>query len=163
MALKKAQRIYIWWHATKSNIWRSIKVALGEEYSNIVCMSVEDINHRYEASSEALRLKNCKALNGENILKLIEGLGLSKFQALMGRHNDPSRSDIYGTPDLFIRALRRPTNKIEYVRFVEVKKPQEPLSEAQTNELHYLNFDLNIKARVLRLREAKFRGSPEVK
>ena len=143
------------------NIWRSIKVCLGEEYSNIVFMSAEDINHRYKVSSEALRLKNYKAVKGENIVNLIEGLGLNKFKALMGRHNDPSRSDIYGTPDLFIWALRRATNKIEYVRFVEVKKPREPLSEDQKNELHYLNFDLNIKARVLRLREAKSGTIPE--
>ena len=139
------------------NIWRSIRLALGEDCYNISLMSIEDIQRHYEVASEALNLNNYQTVNSGNVLKLIEGLGLSKFQSLMSRHNDPSRSDIYGTPDLFIWALRRLTNKIEYVRFVEVKKPREPLSEDQKNELHYLNFELNIKARVLRLREATSR------
>ena len=139
------------------NIWRSIKLALGEDCYYISLMTIEDIQRHYEIALEALNLNNYQTVNSGNVLKLIEGLGLSKFQSLMGRHNDPSRSDIYGTPDLFIWALRRLTNKIEYVRFVEVKKPREPLSEDQKNELHYLNFELNIKARVLRLREATSR------
>ena len=141
------------------NIWRSIRLALGEDCYNISLMSIEDIQRHYEVASEALNLNNYQTVNSGNVLKLIEGLGLSKFQSLMSRHNDPSRSDIYGTPDLFIWALRRLTNKIEYVRFVEVKKPREPLSEDQKNELHYLNSDLNIKARVLRLREATPRAA----
>ena len=141
------------------NIWRSIRLALGEDCYNISLMTIEDIQRHYEVASEALNLNNYQTVNSGNVLKLIEGLGLSKFQSLMSRHNDPSRSDIYGTPDLFIWALRRLTNKIEYVRFVEVKKPREPLSEDQKNELHYLNSDLNIKARVLRLREATPRAA----
>ena len=140
------------------NIWRSIRLALGEDCYNISLMSIEDIQRHYEVASEALNLNNYQTVNSGNVLKLIEGLGLSKFQSLMDRHNDPSRSDIYGTPDLFIWALCRTSNRIQYVRFVEVKKPREPLSEDQKNELHFLNSDLNIKARVLRLREAKFRG-----
>ena len=47
------------------------------------------------------------------------------------------------------------SKEIDHVRFIEVKKPREPLSEDQVNELHYLNFDLKVKARVLRLREAR--------
>jgi len=85
----------------------------------------------------------------------VEGLGVTKFNALMTRHNDPDRSKIYGTPDLFVWAVSKNSEKIDHVRFIEVKKPREPLSEDQVNELHYLNFDLKVKARVLRLREAR--------
>ena len=73
----------------------------------------------------------------------------------MNRHNDPARLKIYGTPDLFVWAVSKNSDKIDHVRFIEVKKPREPLSEDQVNELHYLNFDLKVKARVLRLREAR--------
>jgi len=137
------------------NIWRSIKVALGENWSNIERFEATEIDKLYKASAARLKSKKYKAVNGENLLKLVEGLGVNKFNALMTRHNDPDRSKIYGTPDLFVWAISRNSKEIDHVRFIEVKKPGEPLSEDQVNELHYLNFDLKIKARVLRLREAR--------
>jgi len=136
------------------NIWRSVKVALGKDWSNIERLESTEIDKLYKASAARLRSKKYKAVNGENLLKLAEGLGVTKFNALMTRHNDPERSKIYGTPDLFVWAISRNSKEIDHVRFIEVKKPGEPLSEDQVNELHYLNFDLKIKARVLRLREA---------
>jgi hypothetical protein len=137
------------------NIWRSVKVALGKDWSNIERLESTEIDKLYKASAARLKSKKYKAVNGENLLKLAEGLGVTKFNALMTRHNDPERSKIYGTPDLFVWAISRNSKEIDHVRFIEVKKPGEPLSEDQVNELHYLNFDLKIKARVLRLREAR--------
>jgi hypothetical protein len=137
------------------NIWRSVKVALGKDWSNIERLESTEIDKLYKASAARLKSKKYKAVNGENLLKLVEGLGVTKFNALMTRHNDPERSKIYGTPDLFVWAISRNSKEIDHVRFIEVKKPGEPLSEDQVNELHYLNFDLKIKARVLRLREAR--------
>ena len=137
------------------NIWRSVKVALGKDWSNIERLESTEIDKLYKASAARLKSKKYKAVNGENLLKLAEGLGVTKFNALMTRHNDPERSKIYGTPDLFVWAISKNNKEIDHVRFIEVKKPREPLSEDQVNELHYLNFDLKIKARVLRLREAR--------
>ena len=137
------------------NIWRSVKVALGKDWSNIERLESTEIDKLYKASAARLKSKKYKAVNGENLLKLAEGLGVTKFNALMTRHNDPDRSKIYGTPDLFVWAISRNSKEIDHVRFIEVKKPREPLSEDQVNELHYLNFDLKVKARVLRLREAR--------
>ena len=137
------------------NIWRSVKVALGKDWSNIERLEATEIDKLYKASAARLKSKKYKAVNGENLLKLVEGLGVTKFNALMTRHNDPERSKIYGTPDLFVWAISRNSKEIDHVRFIEVKKPREPLSEDQVNELHYLNFDLKVKARVLRLREAR--------
>lgn len=137
------------------NIWRSVKVALGKDWSNIERLESTEIDKLYKASAAGLKSKKYKAVNGENLLKLVEGLGVTKFNALMTRHNDPERSKIYGTPDLFVWAISRNSKEIDHVRFIEVKKPGEPLSEDQVNELHYLNFDLKVKSRVLRLREAR--------
>ena len=137
------------------NIWRSVRVALGKDWSNIERLESTEIDKLYKASAARLKSKKYKAVNGENLLKLAEGLGVTKFNALMTRHNDPERSKIYGTPDLFVWAVSKNSEKIDHVRFIEVKKPREPLSEDQVNELHYLNFDLKVKARVLRLREAR--------
>jgi len=135
------------------NIWRSIKIALGEDLPNIARLKAKEIDELYNGAAASLQLNGYKAVNGGNVLKLVHGLGVAKFDALMNRHNNPDRSEIYGTPDLFIWALYTGIRQMKYVRFVEVKKPQEPLSEDQKNELYYLNFDLNVKARVLRLRE----------
>ena len=137
------------------NIWRSVRVALGKDWPNIERLKSTEIDKLYKASAARLKSKKYKAVNGENLLKLVEGLGVTKFNALMTRHNDPERSKIYGTPDLFVWAVSKNSEKIDHVRFIEVKKPREPLSEDQVNELHYLNFDLKVKARVLRLREAR--------
>ncbi|MDB2422609.1 VRR-NUC domain-containing protein [Paracoccaceae bacterium] len=88
-------------------------------------------------------------------MKFIKGLGFAKFKVLMQRHNDPTRAQHYGTPDLFLWAIKKGTGKIGYIRFVEVKKPNEPLSQGQKDELCFLKCNLHLKARLFRLKEAK--------
>ena len=118
-------------------------------------MSDKEINVSYQNVSQELLAANYKKVAGENILKLIEGIGLTNFQALMARHNDPGRSDIYGTPDLYLWATSKAKKTIKYIRFVEVKRPTEHLKAHQKDEIAYLNDELNLKARVLRLKEVK--------
>ena len=59
-------------------------------------------------------------------------------------------------PDLFIFAFDKETNEIDHCRFVEVKKPEEPLSQVQKVEIVFLR-SLNLKAGVFRLIEARER------
>ena len=101
------------------NIWRSVRVALGKDWSNIERLESTEIDKLYKASAAGLKSKKYKAVNGENLLKLVEGLGVTKFNALMTRHNDPERSKIYGTPDLFVWAISRNSKEIDHVRFIE--------------------------------------------
>ncbi len=54
-------------------------------------------------------------------------------------------------PDLFLFAWQHEPRRV-LGRFVEVKKPEEPLKPSQVEELAYLN-GLGLKARVLRLTE----------
>ena len=136
------------------NIWRSIKMVLGDDSTGISRMSASEINTSYQNASDRLQGANYKKVVGENILKLIKGVGLAKFRILMARHNDPDRSDIYGTPDLYLWATSKTNNTIQYVRFVEVKRPKEHLKVHQKEELAFLKDELNLKARVLRLIEA---------
>ena len=137
------------------NIWRSIKLVLGDDYTRIGKMSDSEINLSYQNVSEEFMAANYKKVAGKNILKLIEGLGLAKFQILMTRHNDPNRSLIYGTPDLYLWATSKAKNVIGYIRFIEVKRPREHLKAHQKAEISFLNVELNVKARVLRLIEVK--------
>ena len=73
----------------------------------------------------------------------------------MLRHNDPDRPDIYSTPDLYLWATSKAKKTIKYIRFIEVKRPTEHLKAHQKDEIAYLNDELNLKARVLRLKEVK--------
>jgi hypothetical protein len=117
-------------------------------------MSDSEINASYQNVPEEFTAANYKKVNGENILKLIEGIGLAKFKILIARHNDPDRSGIYGTPDLYLWATSKATQTVEYIRFVEVKRPREHIKAHQKEEIAFLNSELNLKARVLRLIEA---------
>ena len=136
------------------NIWRSIRLALGEDCIRISKMSESEINASYQNVPEEFTALNYKKVNGENILKLIEGIGLAKFQILIARHNDPDREDIYGTPDLYLWATSKARQLIKYIRFVEVKRPREHIKAHQKEEIAFLNNELSLKARVLRLKEA---------
>ena len=135
------------------NIWRSIDTALGPNYSEAFEMSADQIDAKYAGAREVLKSMHYPTLVGMKIVKLIEGLGLTRFEILMKRHNDPSRIEHYGTPDLFLWAVTKSTEIIAYSRFVEVKKPDEPLSKAQMSELHFLKCRLHLKARCFRLKE----------
>ena len=137
------------------NIWRSINLALGSDYFALMKMSSEEIAFEYSNAKCLLRSKHYPIVAGDNLVKFIEGLGFAKFKALMQRHNDPTRAQHYGTPDLFLWAIKKGTGKIGYTRFVEVKKPNEPLSQDQKDELCFLKCNLHLKARLFRLKEAK--------
>ena len=137
------------------NVWRSINVALGSNYSEVFKMSIAQIDAKYAAAREALKSLKYPTMVGMKVVRLMEGLGLERFKILMERHNDPSRAQRYGTPDLFLWAVAKSSEVMAYSRFVEVKKPDEPLSKDQISELHFLNSVLEVKARCFRLKERK--------
>ena len=135
------------------NIWRSINMALGSNYSDAFKMSADQIDAKYVKASETLKSMDYPTMVGMKVARLIEGLGLTRFRILMERHNDPLRTNYYGTPDLFLWAVAKSSEIIVYSRFIEVKKPDEPLSKAQLSELHFLKCRLHLKARCFRLKE----------
>ena len=51
-----------------------------------------------------------------------------------------------------INSYTHKKNKVKYINFVEVKKPDEPFRQDQVTELKFLN-EIKTKARVLRLIE----------
>ena len=135
------------------NIWRSIKEALGENASSINELSASNIDQKYASAKIRLNALNYKTVPGENIRRLIVGLGVKKFQCLLDRHNREHRKDIYGTPDLFLWTLTPKKRKISEVKFVEVKKPNEPLSKDQKDEINFLKKVLHITTILVRLKE----------
>ena len=135
------------------NIWRSIKEALGEDANSINELSISDIDQKYASAKIRLDALNYKMVCGENIRKLVFGLGIKKFQRLLDRHNREDRKDIYGTPDLILWTLTPRRRKISEVKFVEVKKPNEPLSQDQKDEINFLREILNVSTILVRLKE----------
>ena len=142
------------------NVWRSIRIALGDDVSVIVKMSIGEIEQRYQNSASELKRLHYPKSNGIRILCIKACLGTENLKALLDRHNDPSRVNIYGTPDLLLWESNRKTKAIESMRFVEVKKPKEPLSKDQKDELSYLNNVLGVPALLLRLKEHDFKQKP---
>ena len=81
-------------------------------------MSDSQINSSYQNVYEEFTTTNYQEVAGENILKLIDSIGLGKFQKLMVRHNGPDRSGIYGPPDLYFWVTSKAKKTTKYIRFV---------------------------------------------
>lgn len=150
---KSSRKIYCSGMRMSPNIWRSIYVALGTDTSVISDMSFEQINICYQRKSEELKALHYPTISGEKISYLARGLGVNNLDALLLRHNDPDRAGIFGTPDLYLWKYTYKTKEIHSIKFVEVKKPQEPLSSDQRDELEYLNNVLGIPTILFRLKE----------
>ena len=152
---KRSRKVAFYGMRLSPNIWRSIRIAVGDAVSMIVKLSIGEIEQKYlNAAAELKRLRYPKS-NGIRILCIKACLGTENLEALLDRHNDPSRVNIYGTPDLLLWESNRKTKAIESMRFVEVKKPKEPLRKDQEDELTYLNNELRVPALLLRLKEHK--------
>ena len=134
------------------NIWRSIGLALSNNAVLLKSFDAHCINDRFTNNSQLLEESNFSSPSADNLINLFQILKASQLQDILRRHLDPERSNRYGTPDLFLYAKIQNSNEIFMPRFVEVKKPNEPLSLDQIEEIHFLR-NLDLKARVLRLYE----------
>lgn len=137
------------------NVWKSLHFAFGFDVEALCSYSAEEIDEIYieqATQAEFIRL-HFKRMDGTKVKILTEALGKAKLKKVLERHNDPNFPKRYGTPDLFLYALNSNSHTINHFRFVEVKKPQEPLSRDQINELGFLKNELGVKARVMRLIE----------
>jgi hypothetical protein len=134
------------------NIWRTLPTVFGDTPKQWQRLSIQDIEVAIEAHRVNLRA-GFATLPGANVLHaLFEVCGASRLKQLIVRHNDPTRQDRFGTPDLFLYATDNSTGKAAIARFVEVKKPEEPLKPDQSEEIAFLQ-GLGLHARVLRLDE----------
>jgi hypothetical protein len=134
------------------NIWRTLPTVFGDNPKQWQRLSIQDIEDTIEAHRVNLRA-GYATLPGANVLHaLFEVCGASRLKQLIVRHNDPARQDRFGTPDLFLYATDNSTGKAAIARFVEVKKPEEPLKPDQSEEIAFLQ-GLGLHARVLRLDE----------
>ena len=136
-------------------IWKSLNFVFEADVNAMRDLSEDHLNEIFAKKSEEQEFKNQHfiIITGDKLKRLTSALGTEKLRRLIERHNDPNFQERYGTPDLFLYAIKDETNKIDHFRFVEVKKPDEPLSANQIDELHFLNDELSVNARVLFLDE----------
>ena len=96
-----------------------------------------------------------RSMPNPSILKaLLEVCGSERLEAILARHTDPARSDRFGTPDLFLYSRNRRSGRIANAQFIEVKKPEEAVSNDQWEEIEFLQ-SLGLRAGVVRLIERK--------
>ena len=134
------------------HLWRSLAYSLGKDCSEWPSQINEEA---LQQARKSLRhdTSNQAYLNSLPSLSTLEALwsicGSSRLQQLVDRHSDPS---VFGVPDLFLFARDHKTQKAYMGRFVEVKKPDEPISPGQREEIAFMN-SLGLHARLIRLIE----------
>ncbi len=134
------------------HLWRALAFALGSDCSAWPSKMTESVLNQ---AREAIRAgENPRAYqNSLPSLSTLEALwsicGQARLQKLVDRHSDPN---LFGVPDLFLFAREHKNQKPYMGRFVEVKKPEEPISPGQREEIAFMN-DLGLHARLIRLIE----------
>jgi hypothetical protein len=133
-------------------LWRVLPNVLGDDPARWPKLSEAEIQNQIDACRESMREAH-STLPAASVLKaLFEHCGVKRLKAVVARHTDPARVENFGTPDLFLYATDNKTGKVSIARFVEVKKPEEQLSDDQKEEINFLQ-SLGLHAPVLRLIE----------
>ena len=134
-----------------STVWRALPVMLGRDVRRWASLDVETLRRLREAKIEALRALQLLPPAAETVRALFDICGVTNIGRLVERHAAFAGTGVSGVPDLFLFA-RDERGRVGIARFVEVKKPEEPVSAAQFDEIRVLQ-SLGLHARVLRLEE----------
>ena len=133
-------------------IWRSLGKIFGNNPGKWASLTVEDITN-FLQMGRASNPSETKAIPGAITLSILFNVcGPENLCKIYKRHSDPSRDSFFGTPDLFLYTVNLKTKKIQNAHFVEVKRPDERLSDDQIDEIAFLQ-SLGLQAGVYRLIE----------
>jgi hypothetical protein len=133
------------------SLWRALPVALGADVSSWGALDETALCERIAAARPALRTQHF-ALPAPSIVQVLVAVcGVERLQQLVARHADSARWAQPGVPDLFL-FMRDATGRVMSPRFVEVKRPDEPVRPGQVEEIAFLQ-SIGLNARVLRLTE----------
>ncbi len=136
-----------------STVWRAVASAFGTQASDICSLTPGAIQERANSQRAIIQSQGFLKLPAtETLAALFAICGPDRLQAIIDRHLSPSHRGKSGVPDLFLYASDLKTGQTGIARFVEVKKPEEPASAEQLDEIRFLQ-SLGLHARVLRLRE----------
>ena len=135
-----------------STLWRAVGLALGADAKYLCRLTPAIISEIVDQQRTVLRAHHFALPAPDALHALFTVFGPDRLQAVLNRHLAPERGNLSGIPDLFLFATPTGSKKPGIARFVEVKKPEEAVSNAQLAEIDFLN-SLGLHARVLRLME----------
>ena len=133
-------------------IWRSLPLVFGDNTKKYLDLEIPLIKEHIESFKKNYPEIYVKLPASNHLYALFKVCGPERLAALIARHNSKVRIDNFGTPDLFLYSTCKSRGAIRKARFVEVKKPEEPLSQDQADEIDFLN-SIGLHARVTRLDE----------
>lgn len=146
-----------------STLWRALPVVLGKEVRRWPSKTEPAIKTKLTAKRKVLQRRRLSAPEAGIVWALLQSCPTQLLIKLVARHAALGKERRSGVPDLFLFAWNRKGRPCK-VRFVEVKKPKERVSQDQLDEIALLNRH-GLAARVLRLierelprRRAKSRG-----
>ena len=136
-----------------STLWRAVAAAYGSNAKKICKLSLEDIQAIKEEKTVAIKAQGHLELPAAKTLQaLCLVCGHERMQVLLDKHNSLEHQGKSGVPDLFLYATHIKTGKTSIARFLEVKKPDEKVSQDQKDEIALMNC-IGLHARVIRLVE----------
>lgn len=134
-------------------LWRAVGKAFGLNAREICKLSAQEIAEKIDRKRNDLKKNGFLKLPNPDVLHAIfVNCTASRLQKILDKHHSEEHGGKSGIPDLFLFARSSTNQKLVMGRFVEVKKPEEPLSKVQKEELAFLN-EIGLNARVLRLVE----------
>jgi hypothetical protein len=140
-----------------STLWRAVGLALGTNARDLCGASAEALAESISSKRDLLKAHHYALPTPGALRALFVVCGPARLRAILDRHLAPGRGNLSGIPDLFLFANPIGSDRPGIARFVEVKKPEEPVSSEQLDEIAFLN-SLGLHARVLRLVEPESRG-----
>jgi hypothetical protein len=136
-----------------STLWRAVAKAFGTKAKPMCKLTLEQIAATADNSRELLSVDGfLKLASPKTLHALFAVCGPERLQAILDKHLSDEHKGKSGIPDLFLFATSHSTCLPTIARFVEVKKPEEPVSPVQMAEIAFLN-QMGLHARVLRLVE----------
>lgn len=120
------------------HVWRHMAVALGPDVAKWLTYTLDELKHLRDAQVKSTLPQPL------NMHALIHMCGVERLQRIVERHCNSAAEVQFGVPDLFLYAKRKADGGYSRCHFVEVKKPKEPLSQEQRDEIafmHSLGFD----------------------
>jgi hypothetical protein len=136
-----------------STIWRAVAFTFSDLVQKLETPSVDEIKERVQATQIAMKRRHLSLPSAEILRALLLDLGSQRLRRLIERHTSESHRGKSGVPDLYLFARSQLSpEKPAFIRFVEVKKPKEPTSKAQQEEIAFMR-GLGLQARVLKLIE----------
>lgn len=134
------------------SFWWALPEALGHDVRTWIGQDVTTIDEAIKIWRET-RTPGFSLPSAQAVHALIAACGPARLRKLVDQHAVGLPTRTSGVPDLFLYALDE-TERVRAVRFVEVKKPKEPVSKEQREQIAFLK-SLGFHAQVTRLVERR--------